>query len=195
MFLMIATVVEGRFYQNKNSFVVASLQNLECEITTLRFTKLNRSFKTCKFISLETLDTDKSFTVSSSQSEKIEAIDLGNHHSLEILPKNVGETFPNLIVFKAWNCSISFIGDTTFKSMPKLMILRLDHNKIDRIHQDAFQDLKSATCGMFLSAKTHSELCRKTSSHRTKRSNGFGLRKIALRNSTGSYSTTKSTWS
>lgn len=57
------------------------------------------------------------------------------------LPDNVTENFPDLLVYRANDCSIKAISKRFFRGLTKLKILHLGSNKIEKISTDTFEDL------------------------------------------------------
>lgn len=62
-------------------------------------------------------------------------------HQMKFLPENVGETFPELIVFRAEG-SFKLVGKRNFVKMPNLKLLVLQNSEIVSIPNNTFDDLR-----------------------------------------------------
>lgn len=79
-------------------------------------------------------------TIFSATSSSIAAISIKNDAKVKFLPKNLMQTFRELIVFQVWNCSLTTV-ENKFKRLAKLEYLNLAFNKIKNVVSDAFVDL------------------------------------------------------
>lgn len=92
------------------------------------------------------LDTNRvdseDFLISLDTDSAIQALHIIDKPGVKFLPTNLFSTFPNLVAFQVWNCSVTTITNH-FKGLYKLRTLNLDHNKIENVANDAFEDLIS----------------------------------------------------
>lgn len=68
---------------------------------------------------------------------------LHNNKNIFFLPVDVSKTFSNLVVLKAWDCSLTTISRENFRGLGKLQFLDLETNQISKITRDTFRDLES----------------------------------------------------
>jgi hypothetical protein len=78
----------------------------------------------------------------SSTDTSISRLNLSNNKQVIFLPEKVDEKFPNLLHYQAKNCAVSVIAKKNFKGLEKLKKLNLWGNQIERIPNNAFEDLK-----------------------------------------------------
>lgn len=76
---------------------------------------------------------------------QIDGIDFSENKRIVFLPILVHETFPNLIGYYAFHCSIREISKKNFDKLSRLEDLNLNSNHIERIKSDTFEDLVSLT--------------------------------------------------
>lgn len=83
------------------------------------------------------------YKISAYQNQNIEGIDFSHNKKIFHLPDKVYESFPKLIVYNAYDCSIKSIFRRHFEHLFHLKGLYLNRNSIEKIPLDAFDDLKS----------------------------------------------------
>lgn len=85
----------------------------------------------------------KETTISSEEDENVTGFALHNNKNIFFLPVDVSKTFSNLVVLKAWDCSLTTISRENFRGLGKLQFLDLESNYINKITRDTFRDLES----------------------------------------------------
>jgi Leucine rich repeat len=98
--------------------------------------------KTC-FMQGTTVINEIGSTFSTTPDASMVGLNFEGNKNIEYLPENIAETFPNLLGYDAWKCSIKIIFKAMFKNMNKLKVLSLQNNQIERISSDTFEDLVS----------------------------------------------------
>lgn len=93
-------------------------------------------------MSESTLIDTKGVELYGKKDKKMRTVNFYDNLKIEYLPIKVDEIFPNLNTYSAGFCSIREISQENFKGLTKLRALFLQHNKINRILSDTFQDLK-----------------------------------------------------
>lgn len=83
------------------------------------------------------------YSISAFQIQNVEGIDFSHNKKIFHLPDKVYESFPNLIVYNAYDCSIKSIFRRHFEGLFHLRGLYLNRNSIEKIPLDVFEDLKS----------------------------------------------------
>lgn len=95
---------------------------------------------TCDMEGEKRIDTPY-FKISSPRQGNVQAITFGNNKKIDYLPLDTFKTYPNLLVFGAWNCSIKSIHKGNFQYLDRLKIIFLHHNQLETINSDTFEDL------------------------------------------------------
>jgi Leucine rich repeat len=112
-----------------------------CESVQLGHWHEHGDITTCNMLSSTTI---KSTGVKiSTKDEAVKGLALFFNRKIYNLPENVGESFPNLIGYLAYSCTISEISRQHFKGLNKLKELSFGHNFIRKIPSDTFKDLVS----------------------------------------------------
>lgn len=102
-----------------------------------------RRFPNGKICYLEnTLIDSNKFTISPRRNEPM-ALKLELNKKAFYLPINLQNTFPQLKLYYASDCSIKALHKDNFKNLKKLIMLNLSFNQIQRIDSDTFDDLTS----------------------------------------------------
>lgn len=118
-------------------------EQVECESVTFKDHGYGPgALKTC-FMTISTSIDTPGFTIASPRDETIEGLFFGRNKKIQFLPEKVAETFPNLLFYSAYNCSLSEVSKKHFQNLGKLMILSISANEIERISSDTFDDLTS----------------------------------------------------
>ena len=117
--------------------------NLTCTIQAYDLYYLSkhnpRWYKSCR---IEDQEIDgETFSVVGDPNEKIPVFDIRHSKGVKFLPENIAESFPGLIVYKVWNCSIKIVNLKHFRDLYKLECLDLVSNEIESIDGDSFEDL------------------------------------------------------
>lgn len=100
------------------------------------------ALKTCYLTDKETTVIDSTgFLITSPKDDMVEAITFWGNKKVQFLPDNSGQTFPNMKVFVARDCSIKAISKKNFEKLSELVKLDLDKNQIERIDGDTFEEL------------------------------------------------------
>lgn len=81
----------------------------------------------------------------SVRDKDVKALILNHNKKIKFLPVDVPNTYPELQIYSALNCSIRTISKENFKGMSKLVILWLSYNRIEKINSNTFEDLTSMT--------------------------------------------------
>lgn len=64
-----------------------------------------------------------------------------NNKKIVYLPVKVHRIFPNLIEYRAENCSIREISKKNFEKLYKLRTIILEYNQIEKVSSNTFADL------------------------------------------------------
>lgn len=96
--------------------------------------------KTCYMWSSTWIDSDD-FLIKSEVDRSVGGFRASDNKKVKYLPKNLGETFPNLTVLDAGWCSIKVITKENFKGLAQLQVLALAYNKIEKIDDDTFDHI------------------------------------------------------
>lgn len=97
------------------------------------------TFVTSKNLTINT----KNFTISTDKGVKVKGFSARKNTRIEYLPINIYELFPNLIAFKAINCSVKSLSIENFRNLLALELLALDNNEIEGLPPGVFRDLGS----------------------------------------------------
>lgn len=79
----------------------------------------------------------------SPRDEAIEGLSLYINAKIYFLPQKVAESFPNLLAYSAYRCSLTEVSKINFAYLGKLRVLLLDYNQIIKIGSNTFEDLSS----------------------------------------------------
>lgn len=97
--------------------------------------------RTCYMKTVTTISSP-GFTIS-SRDETIGGLLFDHNKKINFLPEKVANTFPNLIVYSVYNCSLVKVFPANFKNLVNLKALDLQNNKIEKIPNNLFDDLTS----------------------------------------------------
>ena len=81
------------------------------------------------------------FSVAGDPNINVQALSIEDNKEVKFLPENIDESFPALIVFRVFRCSIRTISGKHFKGLKNLERLELQGNEIESIDGDSFKDL------------------------------------------------------
>jgi Leucine rich repeat len=99
----------------------------------------SKGFKAC-FLNEKTSINSTGMKISTNDNS-IRGINFYNNKEIFYLPDGVFEKLPYVMGIDAQGCSIKQISVSNFKGLNKLEILKLDHNKIEKIMSGTFKDL------------------------------------------------------
>jgi Leucine-rich repeat (LRR) protein len=71
----------------------------------------------------------------------METVAMEHNKKIFYLPDKIGDAYPNLIIVRAGNCSITAISRQNFKGLTKLKSVLLHHNQIKEVENGAFKGL------------------------------------------------------
>lgn len=94
----------------------------------------------CRMQNSTVIDTDNVKVLADST---VQVLTFEGNPKISFLPIEVGLSFPHLLTYSAWNCSISAIAKVHFKGLSMLEDLYLDGNQIKTIRSDTFEELLS----------------------------------------------------
>lgn len=120
---------------------------IKCEIIwNTRYYHTNRDhlkvdLKTC-FMYYSTAIDSPGIVISTRDSD-VGGLDFAVNKKVRFLPERVAESFPNLVGYTAWSCSLTEIYKTNFKNLINLRKLDLGENQIEKISSNTFEDLRS----------------------------------------------------
>lgn len=92
------------------------------------------------------------FRISSPKDDRVEGLYFWKNKKIRFLPEKVAERFPHLLMYAAWECSLTEISKSNFRSLARLTFLGLSQNQIEKIAGNTFEDLASLE-HLFLSRK------------------------------------------
>ena len=84
---------------------------------------------------------DERLSVADDANQSIQGFNIEGNKEVKFLPENIVESFPKLIAYQVYNCSIRTINAKHFKGLNNLELLFLDYNEVESIDGDAFKDL------------------------------------------------------
>lgn len=82
------------------------------------------------------------FVVAELKEDEIEGILLDHNKKIEFLPYKIYMQLPNLINYRAFDCSIKQIARENFENLSRLEVIWLSWNKIQRISGNTFKGLE-----------------------------------------------------
>ena len=95
--------------------------------------------QTC-YIEKQNIDGD-GFFVDGDPNLSIQDFYVINNRKVKFLPEFIAESFPRLIAYRAYNCSIKIVNEKHFEGLNELEYLALHNNEIESIDRDSFKDL------------------------------------------------------
>lgn len=98
--------------------------------------------KTC-FMQHSTVVDAPDFIISTPRDETVEGLRFTHNKNIFFLPTETAKTFPNLIMYSAWNCSIKVVKKENFKNLNTIVAIYLSDNQIETVSSDTFEDLTS----------------------------------------------------
>ena len=116
--------------------------NLICTIQSRSWNYLveekTKYLQTC-FIKYQKID-DEGFSVADDANQSIQGFHIEYNNEVKFLPENMVKSFPELIAYQVYNCSIKTVNGKHFKGLDKLEVLALRRNEIESIDEDSFKD-------------------------------------------------------
>lgn len=103
-----------------------------------KFKLIDSKVLTCMILQAEV--GSKNFTMKTLKDDLVHGISFRNNTKVSFLPEKVFGKFPNLLMYDAQGCSISFVDKDNFEKLFKLTAVDLSHNLIDHIPKDLFAD-------------------------------------------------------
>lgn len=98
--------------------------------------------KTCRMKEISEINSPSSI-ISLPPDNSVTGLDLGYNKKINHLPIKVYETFPNLVLYMANDCSLKTISRLNFENLTKLKSLWLSNNQIEKVDSRIFESLLS----------------------------------------------------
>lgn len=89
-----------------------------------------------------TINSDET-TIFAATGSDVRSMFLASNKNIFFLPVNISESFQNLLILDASDCSLTKIAKINFSYLGKLLTLNLNSNQIEKIPDNTFKDLKS----------------------------------------------------
>jgi Leucine-rich repeat (LRR) protein len=114
------------------------LEDVLCE----NFAEIERDefFQICLLNDTTTIESMNA-TISTERDGFIKGLWFNSNKNIFYLPIHVVQKFPNLAIFHADDCNVKQISSANFKGLSKLKRLSLEHNQIQTMMIDTFNDL------------------------------------------------------
>jgi Leucine rich repeat len=133
VFSLILVTVLQLILESKAKFI-------DCEETnTIEFEKT--SVLVCDMTNRTEIDSYAAM-ITATRNKSITGLSFTNNENIFFLPENVAEKFPNLLLYTAAKCSIKEVSCQNFKGLKYLKWLILQHNQIEKIKSNTFEDLQ-----------------------------------------------------
>lgn len=97
---------------------------------------------TTYFVHRKTVITNLNFEISSPPNQQVAGLTIKDTKTVHFLPVKVSQTFPNLLIFEAYNCALKSVTKVNFENLRKLRAVDLQHNQISTFSEDTFDDLR-----------------------------------------------------
>jgi Leucine-rich repeat (LRR) protein len=124
------------------AFCILEAKEISCEsVLELDLWVTGKTVKSCQIEEATVINT-QDVTIASSD-KSITGLYMSENKKIVLLPVRVDEVFPNLLAYSAERCSIKEISKENFAGLTNLKQLVLNHNQIERIISDTFEDLAS----------------------------------------------------
>lgn len=85
--------------------------------------------------------TDPWYNILDTSDSFIESFYIDNDKNVKFIPENVGEKFPNVIVFHVVKTGLTSIAAKDFRNLPNLKEIELNDNEIERVNRNTFKYL------------------------------------------------------
>ena len=116
---------------------------LRCTIESVTWTYItggeSKVLQTCNMHD-QKID-DEGFSIAGDLNLSIQGFSIEDNKEVKFLPENIAESFPGLMVYQVFSCSIKTVNGDHFKGLNKLESLDLARNEIESIDGDSFKDL------------------------------------------------------
>lgn len=121
-------------------FAQSSSNRISCRFSDDEWYDFNQSLLTCnvKYQAIR----DNNFAVQLSRNEEVKAFKIIENTYVEFIPETVVKTFPKLLAYEIWKCSVKFVGENHFQGLNELKLLNLARNKIRNVDNFAFKGLE-----------------------------------------------------
>lgn len=96
--------------------------------------------KTCTIGSAISIN-EVGMTISLDRDESVDGFDISSNQKIFFLPDNIAKTFPNLVIYTSYKSPIEAVFRSNFHGLQNLKRLDINHNQIERIEVDTFNDL------------------------------------------------------
>lgn len=114
-------------------------KEIMCESVTESYLDYIGKLKNCRMYSQSVLN-EPNMTFKEND-ESITGILFDRNKKIAHLPVKIDESFPSLMGYSAYACSIKGISKANFKGLNKLRYLSLQRNMIEIVPSDSFDDL------------------------------------------------------
>lgn len=84
-----------------------------------------------------------SFVVADLKDVDVEGMIFEGNSNIEYLPSRLFLQFPNLLIYKAAECSVNEINKENFEELTRLKVIDLSFNRIRKISGNTFLELES----------------------------------------------------
>lgn len=105
------------------------------------WTILSMRYCTFNVFPNETVYSEDS-TISAKRTETTEAISFENNKRIAFLPVKVYRTFPNLVAYEVFDCSLRSVTYKNFERLNRLQFVGLEKNQLRHIPDDTFRNLR-----------------------------------------------------
>lgn len=95
--------------------------------------------RTCFMNQGTVIDTPDTMIIPFDQS--VLGLWLNNNKNIKFLPRKIHQSFPDLVGFSAYSCSLTTIEKENFVNLTKLKYLDLRENRLTKLHDNLFEDL------------------------------------------------------
>ena len=113
-------------------------KELICDSFNDEWGPINQTLFTCH-VENQFINTDD-ISMASDLDNNITGIDFISNTQVQLIPADLSETFPSLVVVQFWTCSVKFIKESNFKGLTELLFINLGLNKIRHIEDGSFKD-------------------------------------------------------
>lgn len=86
------------------------------------------------------------FIIADLKDEEVGCVQFTGNKRIEYLPYKIFMQYPNLVEYRAGECSIKEISKENFEKLDRMYWLKLHDNQIEKISGDTFKGLESLEC-------------------------------------------------
>jgi hypothetical protein len=121
------------------NITIDKLKEVLCE----QFAEIERDDEFFQFCFMNDTTTIEAMnaTISTKRDDFIKGLWFNSNKNIFYLPIQVVEQFSNLAIIQADDCNVKQISNANFKKLSKLRWLSLEHNQIQTVETDTFNDL------------------------------------------------------